>query len=97
MTNINNLFQLQLNDNDLSGTIPSEFGPTSMSGLFLHNNRLTGKIPATLSKMVFVGTINLYNNSLSGTIPSELCQLGAIRNLILAENRLLLLILLINL
>ena len=59
-----------------------------MSGLFLHNNRLNGKIPSMFSKMVFVGAINLYNNSLTGTIPKELCQLGAIRNLILAYNRL---------
>lgn len=41
--------EIYLNDNDLSGTIPTEFGKfTTLSILDLTNNRLTGSIPAEL-------------------------------------------------
>lgn len=43
---------LQLNSNNLSGTISSEIGNlTSLSSLYLYENQLTGTIPSSISTL----------------------------------------------
>ena len=59
---------LYLENNSLSGTIPSLSSLTKLNGLYLSNNRLTGEIP-DLSSLTRLGVLFLDGNELSGTIP----------------------------
>jgi hypothetical protein len=67
---------IALNNNQLSGTIPSQLGMMTnmMKGMIVHNNQLTGQIPSELG-LLSMGGLIVSNNSLSGTIPQELSAL----------------------
>ena len=80
---------LNLGDNRLSGTIPSELGSlTNLLGLYLHENELSGTIPPELGNLTGLTTLSLSENELSGTIPSELGSLTNLLGLYLHENEL---------
>ena len=71
------LTMMWLNDNLLSGTIPSAFFDTyiNVDTLYLHDNAFTGSIPIpsnTTTNITALTTLGLYNNQLTGTIPSIL-------------------------
>jgi len=80
---------LGLNNNQLSGSIPSELGSLiSLTGLDLSNNTFTGTIPPELGNLSLLTGLGLSGNSLAGTIPVELGNLANLEILNLKENSL---------
>ena len=82
---------IDLRDNELSGTIPTELVQlTSLTNLFLNRNKdLTGPIPSQLGQLTALKLLYLNNNSLTGSIPSELARLISLKRLKLQKNDLI--------
>ena len=80
---------LGLDNNGLSGRIPSELGNlTNLGTLGLQGNRLTGPIPSDLGKLTKLTWMSLESNQLSGSIPPELGGLADLQWLYISGNRL---------
>lgn len=79
---------LNLNDNNLSGTIPEEIENLDLSFLNLRNNQLTGEIPASIGNVSTLYYLNIANNKLTGSIPSELGKLANLEYCYLFGNQL---------
>lgn len=78
---------LDLSDNDLSGTIPDDFGRmTVLTYLSLHANNLAGSFPSSLGTMTNLVHLDLSENSLISTLPPELGSLTLLKDLRLDEN-----------
>ncbi len=70
---------IELEENGLTGSIPSELGNLSnLDDLLLSSNNLTGTIPPQLGNLSNLEDLYLDNNDLTGTIPP---QLGNLSNL----------------
>ena len=81
--------RLNLNNNNLTGPIPSALGDLSnLVSLFLHNNNLTGPIPPALGDLSNLVSLFLSNNNLTGPIPPALGDLSNLAELILRSNNL---------
>jgi Leucine-rich repeat (LRR) protein len=81
--------ELDLNANNLSGTIPSALGNLSeLKGLYLNGNQLSGSIPAELGNLSHLESITLYGNQLSGSIPTTFGNLNTLTYLDLSNNQL---------
>jgi Leucine-rich repeat (LRR) protein len=78
-----------LNDNEFSGTIPTEFGVLpNLIYLHLHNNDLEGEIPMELGELGgSLRELVLAANLLSSTVPSQLGLLTDLTMLYLTHNR----------
>ena len=87
-----NLFKLQtlsIEDNQLTGIIPTELGGlTELYYLRLSRNQLTGAIPTELGNLVNLELLYLSSNRLSGNVPSELGNLSELEGLTLLSNQL---------
>jgi hypothetical protein len=85
MTEFGNMTRLEIlsmNDNDLTGTIPTELGYLrNMTRMILKDCFLSGTIPTQLGNMTTLENLSLESNLLTGTAPAEVCTL---RNLDLA-------------
>ena len=80
---------LNLDDNRLSGSIPSELGGLSnLKVLSFDNNQLTGPIPPELSNLSNLTGLTLERNGLDGTIPYELGELANLTELTFRTNEL---------
>ena len=80
---------LQLQGNNLSGTIPATLSRLHhLQSLMLHNNSLGGAIPSTLGELPALVTLHLYENQLSGAIPPELGSISTLEILRLHANQL---------
>lgn len=80
---------LNLNNNNLGGSIPMDVGQLySLGELKLGSNRISGEIPVTIGKLEFLGKLNLSDNQLSGEIPAELGRLKELEVLALDRNEL---------
>ena len=80
---------LDLNDNQLSGTIPTQLGNlANLEELLLTRNQLTGTIPAELASLTGLDILALGGNQLTGTIPTWLGNLANLEELYLWENEL---------
>ena len=81
--------ELNLEDNDLSGHIPSELSNlTDLTELWLGNNQLSGRIPPEIGKLTRLTYLGIYGNDLSGEIPPELANLTGLEDLNLDLNHL---------
>ena len=81
--------RIDLDDNELTGTIPVELGGLSNLGtLTLWSNELTGSIPVELGGLPNLETLWLSGNELSGPVPPELGDLANLGQLGLANNAL---------
>jgi uncharacterized delta-60 repeat protein len=85
----NHVWQIDLRNNNLSGTIPSSISAlTSLYELFLSNNQLTGTIPPQFGNIAGLKQLLLSNNQLTGSIPAELGNLAKLNYLNLSNNQL---------
>lgn len=81
--------ELDLSENELNGTIPSELGSlTNLEVLKLSQNQLRGVIPPEFGNLTNLNFLDLFENRLSGTIPSELGNLTNLEALVLFNNNL---------
>ena len=72
-----NLTKLWLNNNQLTGEIPSEIGNLNNLGrLLLNDNQLTGEIPSEIGNLNNLDELWLNNNQLTGEIPESICDLN---------------------
>ena len=73
------VIELNLDSNQLTGTIPSSLGNLSeLTSLFLHRNQLTGSLPSSLGGLSKLEVLSLGGNQFTGQIPSSL---GGLSNL----------------
>ena len=80
---------LDLYDNQLTGTIPTELGNlANLLHLQLTRNQLTGSIPTELGNLANLESLWLNENQLTGTIPTQLGNLSSLQQLILENNQL---------
>ena len=80
---------LFLNNNQLSGAIPTQLGNlTALIDLHLNNNQLSGSIPTELGNLTALRDLRLNDNQLSGTIPTQLGNLADLYWLYLNGNQL---------
>ncbi|KAI7731952.1 hypothetical protein M8C21_008964, partial [Ambrosia artemisiifolia] len=81
------LERLILNDNKLSGEIPTSLERlTSLRALYLDYNLLSGTIPESLGNLTSLTVLVLSGNQLTGLIPRSLGNLMVLRRLDLSEN-----------
>ncbi|CAI9755846.1 unnamed protein product [Fraxinus pennsylvanica] len=82
-----NLRSLDLFNNSIYGTIPSNIGNLSkLSYLDLSENHLSGTIPPELGLLRNAKTFYLDHNNISGSIPQEICFLKHVIDLSLSSN-----------
>lgn len=80
--------RLNLNYNNLKGTLPDELG--NLDGLFelsLSDNQITGNLPSTMANLTNLQSLYLSYNQLSGTLPTWLGALGNLFSLELNGNK----------
>ena len=90
LSQLQNLTELRLNGNWLTGQIPVELSQLqNLEELVLSGNRLTGQVPRELAQLQNLRNLNLaYNGALTGQIPKELALLQNLTSLSLADNQL---------
>jgi len=80
--------RLDLDDNALSGTLPSELGNlTNLQWLDLGGNQLSGELPSSLGNLTDLRLLWLGGNAFSGSFPSWLVNLTNLQQLQLAVNQ----------
>ena len=89
LSNLTNLWGLNLSENQLSGLIPSELAElTDLRSLVLSENRLSGTIPPELGNLTNLFWLDLEDNHLIGTVPPQLGKLTNLEVWYLSGNRL---------
>ncbi|KAL5576308.1 hypothetical protein UlMin_018007 [Ulmus minor] len=88
--NCSSLTGLDLSNNQLSGTIPSDIARLLpfVTSLDLSNNKFSGEIPKSLSNCNYLNLLKLDHNQLSGSLPMELGLLDRIKSFSVANNQL---------
>lgn len=87
LSSLKNLNFLDASNNAISGELPQNF-PTSVVQISLRNNSLGGKIPASLSTLVYLQVMDLSHNRLSGPVPSSLFNHPSLQQITLSFNQL---------
>lgn len=86
---VNRVTQIDLNNNNLSGTIPFELSHlTNLSYLRLNNNQLSGSILSQIGNLLKLSQLYLDHNQLTGSVPIELYNLTNLMDLYLNDNQL---------
>ena len=85
----NSIIGLDLNTNQLIGSIPPEIEDLINLEIFdLYANELTGSIPLEIGSLTNLTVLDLGDNQLTGSIPSEIGRLTNLTELYLDENQL---------
>ncbi|CAN0924045.1 Probable LRR receptor-like serine/threonine-protein kinase At3g47570 [Linum grandiflorum] len=80
---------LILNDNKISGYIPSEIQYlVNLEDIWICNNNLSGTIPSSIGNLLSLERLFLYNNNISGYVPSSIGNLTKLLDLDISDNRL---------
>ena len=80
---------INLNQNNLVGTIPPEIGNLSaLIRLNMYSNKLSGSIPVEIGNLSELHQIWLFSNQLSGELPSEIGNLSNLTHLGIGGNQL---------
>ena len=88
-TDRGHVFNLDLNDNGLKGSIPESIDLlTYLRYLRLSNNQLSGSIPESIGSLTNLRYLQLGNNQLSGSIPESIGNLANLEYLYLNRNQL---------
>ena len=83
------VIELDLEENNLTGTIAPELGNLSnLHSLWLDKNQLAGSIPPELGNLSNIVNLDLDSNQLTGPIPPELGNLSNVKRLELEDNKL---------
>ena len=86
--NLPKFLDLNLNNNEVHGVIPSELGNcTDLTHFQAINNHLTGTIPVALGRCRDLTVLNLSNNNLTGTLPQILGNCKGLKYLHVDGNR----------
>jgi len=81
--------QLDLENNNLQGTISSAIGNlTSLRGLNLNHNQLSGTIPSEMGSLLHLTYLDLSSNQFNGTIPASINSLSSLQYLMVSNNNL---------
>ncbi|KAH0886056.1 hypothetical protein HID58_062152 [Brassica napus] len=89
ISNLTNLHQVLLQNNNISGNIPPELSSLpKLQTLDLSNNRFSGEIPGSVNQLTSLLYLRLNNNSLSGPFPASLSQIPHLSFLDLSYNNL---------
>ena len=79
--------ELELYNNNLTGTLPAELGNlANLTNLNLRGNPLGGQIPPELGNLSNLKMLYLYRTDLSGEIPRELANLTNLERLVIYSN-----------
>jgi Leucine-rich repeat (LRR) protein len=84
--NSTNVLELILDDNNISGKIPSSICNASFDLLDISNNELHGALPDCIGRVGFSG-LKLSGNHLEGSLPLEICSGQYLKILDLSENK----------
>eukprot|EP01084_Bolivina_argentea_P292084 502056_1 len=85
--NLNNLRDLIMSENNISGTIPHDIcNASSITKINLGKMKLNGTIPTCISQMKNLIELILLDNYLISTIPTEICKLTSLKLLVLSNN-----------
>lgn len=85
--NLEGLVNLELEENFLTGPIPSKFGSLKhLSVLFLNSNKLSGELPKDLGDCSTLTILSLGGNFFQGDIPSFLGKLTSLEILDISNN-----------
>lgn len=83
------VISLDLNNNNLTGTIPSSIENLSgLTLLSLSSNNIGGEIPTSIGNLNNLSALSLSDNKLSGAIPASVGNLSSLTNLSLSANQL---------
>ncbi|KAK1558996.1 hypothetical protein Q3G72_009280 [Acer saccharum] len=83
-----NLFYLDLSDNQLSGSLPNcSIHWQNLTILNLANNNLSGKIPNSVDSGCTIQSLHLSNNNLVGELPSSLKHCTQMRVIDVGNNK----------
>jgi Leucine-rich repeat (LRR) protein len=86
--NAQTLELLDMSNNQLSGSVPREWGNMAvLTTLNLSNNRLSGVLPQELGNMSSLERLNLSRNQFSGSIPTTFSQFTKLRELRINANQ----------
>ncbi|XP_007020300.2 PREDICTED: receptor-like protein kinase BRI1-like 3 [Theobroma cacao] len=88
-TNNGSMIYLDVSYNNLSGSIPENFGTVSyLQVLNLGHNKLMGNIPESFGGLKAIGVLDLSHNNLQGYLPGSLGTLTFLSDLDVSNNNL---------
>lgn len=86
LNQLDQLRVLSFKANSLSGPIPDLRGLINLKSLYLHDNRLSGEFPASITTLHRLKTIVFSGNNISGEIPASLTRLARLYSLLVQDN-----------
>ncbi|XWS10108.1 hypothetical protein CRYUN_Cryun39dG0047500 [Craigia yunnanensis] len=88
ISNLSNLINLDLDNNEFIGSIPTTIGQLrNLQRLSLRGNKLEGSFPTELCNLKSLGFLYLSGNKMAGPIPTCLGDLVSLRDLYLDSNK----------